>query len=124
VAHVKLLVADGLLDDLAEGLELLRASEVDREPVGDRRTAFTLDMAYAPDGAAWIEPVFERTPDGVRVQSIQWSYPDADPDDPPTMCWHIEPTTPCDWNICRQPERLAVGDYGTDPAESAKQRTT
>lgn len=32
------------------------------------------------------------------------------------QCWHIEPGTPCDWNICRQPERLARGDYGTDPA--------
>jgi hypothetical protein len=31
------------------------------------------------------------------------------------QCWHIEPGTPCDWDICRQPERLAAGDYGTDP---------
>lgn len=36
-------------------------------------------------------------------------------DDPP--CWHIEPDTTCDWNICRQPERLAAGDRGTDPAD-------
>lgn len=35
---------------------------------------------------------------------------------PPVQCWHIEPGTPCDWDICRQPERLAAGDYGTDPA--------
>jgi hypothetical protein len=32
------------------------------------------------------------------------------------QCWHIEPGTPCDWNICRQPERLAAGDIGIDPA--------
>lgn len=43
--------------------------------------------------------------------------PDDDLDDPPVQCWHIEPNTPCDWNICRQPERLAAGDRGTDPAE-------
>lgn len=39
-------------------------------------------------------------------------------DDPPVQCWHTEPDTPCDWNICRQPERLAAGDRGTDPAHS------
>lgn len=37
----------------------------------------------------------------------------AGDDEPP--CWHTEPTTPCDWDICRQPERLAQGDCGTDP---------
>ncbi|MEU4173270.1 hypothetical protein AB0F46_41330 [Streptomyces sp. NPDC026665] len=37
-------------------------------------------------------------------------------DEPP--CWHIEPGTTCDWNICRQPERLAAGDRGTDPADT------
>jgi hypothetical protein len=42
---------------------------------------------------------------------------DADPDDPPVQCWHTEPDTPCDWDVCKQPERLAVGDYGTDPRE-------
>ncbi|MFI1524944.1 hypothetical protein [Streptomyces griseus] len=33
------------------------------------------------------------------------------------QCWHIEADTTCDWNICRQPERLAAGDIGTDPLE-------
>ena len=42
---------------------------------------------------------------------------DADPDDPPVQCWHTEPGTPCDWDVCNQPERLAAGDYGTDPRE-------
>jgi hypothetical protein len=37
-------------------------------------------------------------------------------DDPPVQCWHFEPGSPCDWNVCRQPERLAAGDRGTDPA--------
>lgn len=47
--------------------------------------------------------------------------PTADEDDdPPTACWHTEPDTPCDWNICRQPERLAAGDRGTDPATTPR----
>ena len=37
-------------------------------------------------------------------------------DDPLVQCWHFEPGSPCDWNVCRQPERLATGDRGTDPA--------
>jgi hypothetical protein len=37
-------------------------------------------------------------------------------DDPPVQCWHYEPGSPCDWDVCRQPERLAAGDTGTDPA--------
>lgn len=28
-------------------------------------------------------------------------------DDPPVQCWHTEPDSPCDWDVCRQPERLA-----------------
>lgn len=39
-------------------------------------------------------------------------------DDPPVQCWHTEPGSPCDWNICRQPERLTAGDRGVDPAEA------
>lgn len=35
---------------------------------------------------------------------------------PVTNSWHTEPGSPCDWNVCRQPERLAAGDMGTDPA--------
>jgi hypothetical protein len=42
---------------------------------------------------------------------------DTDPDDPPVQCWHTEANTPCDWDVCKQPERLAAGDYGTDPRE-------
>lgn len=33
------------------------------------------------------------------------------------QCWHLEPGTPCDWDVCRQAERLAVGDVG-DPNPS------
>jgi hypothetical protein len=46
----------------------------------------------------------------------RYEAPDDDLDDPPVQCWHTEPYTPCDWDICRQPERLADGDDGTDPA--------
>lgn len=35
--------------------------------------------------------------------------------DEEVKCWHIEPGTPCDWNVCNQPERLARGDVGVDP---------
>lgn len=49
--------------------------------------------------------------DGLTVSA---DHPDND--DPPVACWHIEPDTPCDWNVCRQPERSAAGDRGTDPA--------
>jgi hypothetical protein len=52
------------------------------------------------------------TPSGEPVRQA-----DADPDDPPVQCWHTEPGTPCDWDVCKQPERLAAGDYGTDPRE-------
>jgi hypothetical protein len=38
-------------------------------------------------------------------------------DDPPVQCWHTEAGTPCDWDVCNQPERLAAGDHGTDPKE-------
>lgn len=45
--------------------------------------------------------------------------PQSEEDDPPVQCWHTEPDTPCDWNICRQPERLAAGDRGVAPARNS-----
>ncbi|MCM1972314.1 hypothetical protein [Streptomyces sp. G1] len=50
-------------------------------------------------------------------------YPE-DLDDPPVQCWHTEGGSPCDWNVCRQPGRLAAGDTGTDPALLRTHRTT
>lgn len=35
----------------------------------------------------------------------------------PVQCWHTEPGSPCDWDACRQPDRLASGDAGSDPAD-------
>jgi hypothetical protein len=118
VPHVNLLVADELLDELPKVLALLNASEVGRTPGDGCTTVVTLDMVYVPDGAEVIDPAFQRTPDGVRVQSIVWEFTGLDPDDS-VQCWHTEPGGGCDWDVCRQPERLVAGDYGTDPAECA-----
>lgn len=35
--------------------------------------------------------------------------------EPLLLCWHTEPGSPCDWDVCRQPERLAAGDPGSVP---------
>jgi hypothetical protein len=114
---VDLLVADELLAELPTVLTLLNAIEVGRAPGDGCTTVVTLDMVYVPDGAEVIEPTLQRTPDGIRVQSIVWQFTGPDIEDN-VQCWHIEPTTCCDWNTCRQPERLVAGDYGTDPAKA------
>lgn len=36
------------------------------------------------------------------------------------QCMHTEPNTPCDWDVCRQPERLADDDG--EPHSAAYQR--
>jgi len=52
-----------------------------------------------------------------RRYEAEVAAPAADEDDdPPAACWHTEPGTPCDWDVCRQPDRLAAGDHGVDPA--------
>lgn len=112
--HVDLLVDDELLDQLPTAAALLNGTEVGRRAAGNHQALATLNLAYVPLGAATIDPVFERNSEGLRVQSIQWGFPDADPDDPPVMCWHTESPSPCDWNVCRQPDRLLAGDAGTD----------
>ncbi|MGI3198481.1 hypothetical protein ACRJ4B_16000 [Streptomyces sp. GTA36] len=45
--------------------------------------------------------------------------PDAADDDPPAQCWHTEPGSPCDWDVCRQPNRPATEGRRTGPAERA-----
>jgi hypothetical protein len=67
------------------------------------RIRAALDGVPEPDAAAATE----------ATEPVRQA--DADQDDPPVQCWHTEPGTPCDWNVCKQPERLAAGDYGTDP---------
>jgi hypothetical protein len=56
--------------------------------------------------------------DAVPAPHQRASHPEED--DPPVQCWHTEPDTPCDWDVCRQPERLAAGDRGTDPARKER----
>ncbi|MFD3654346.1 hypothetical protein [Streptomyces sp. NPDC058620] len=43
-------------------------------------------------------------------------------DDPPVQCWHTEADTVCDWNICRQPDRLVAHDK--DPLMAIPQKLT
>jgi hypothetical protein len=72
---VDLIVVDELLGEFSrEALPLLRADEVSRASQSDGTTRITLDMPYVPDGAVSVEPIFQRTPDGVRVQSLAWHY--------------------------------------------------
>ncbi|MFG2372583.1 DUF6085 family protein [Streptomyces sp. NPDC048504] len=56
-------------------------------------------------------------PDPDAVDKLLTRTDDAGDDDAvaPT-CWHTEADSPCDWDVCRQPERLAASDPGTDPA--------
>lgn len=65
-------------------------------------------VGYDPESAALVLELVE-----------DWRPKSEEQDDPPVQCWHTEPGSPCDWNICRQPERLAAGDRGTDPAHAA-----
>ncbi|MFF9097602.1 hypothetical protein ACF1AX_31330 [Streptomyces sp. NPDC014802] len=67
-------------------------------------------------GAPSEQPCTEHR--GEKRRLLGCNGPDPD-DDPPVQCWHTEPGSPCDWTICRQPERLAAGDRGTDPADEA-----
>ncbi|MGW8703262.1 hypothetical protein ACWGOK_41225 [Streptomyces eurythermus] len=53
--------------------------------------------------------------DFAQRSGLTLEIPYDEDDDPPVQCWHYEPGSPCDWNICRQPERLAAGDLGDDP---------
>ncbi|MGW0626445.1 hypothetical protein [Streptomyces sp. NPDC002758] len=73
--HVDIIVTDELLDDFTEkGLPLLQAREVSRTAAEPGRSRITLDMPYAPEGAQLVDPIFQRTPDGVRVLSLGWTY--------------------------------------------------
>lgn len=63
-----------------------------------------------------------RIADALETPAVRYDV--AAHDDPTTgdddavapTCWHTEPGSPCDWDRCRQPDRLAAGDPGTDPA--------
>jgi hypothetical protein len=83
----------------------LRDGTSEPTKVAGRYLRRVLDEARPPSGPAATE----------ATEPVRQA--DADPDDPPVQCWHTEADTPCDWDVCKQPERLAAGDYGTDPRE-------
>lgn len=123
--HVDVLVSSDLLDDgWAEALPLLQATEVARRTNGGGTVIVTIDMPFVPAGAVSVEPVFQSANGEARVASLSWRYSGSlvieydEDEDPPAQCWHTE-CGPCDWNICRQPERLARGDRGVDPLDLA-----
>lgn len=94
------------LDQLYDSLDGVRALQQDLQGI---------------TGARWIAEALSKILDPPGPAATQATQPvrqtDTDPDDPPVQCWHTEANTPCDWNVCNQPERLAAGDYGTDPRE-------
>lgn len=63
------------------------------------------------DGEIELDEFCERAGLVLAPDAVVVSY-----GNPPVECWHTEPDSPCDWDVCRQPERLAAGDRGTDPA--------
>lgn len=72
---VQMVVADELLDVLPEAVLLMKAREVDHAPAEQPGyTSVTLAVDGAPESATGVEPVFQRTPDGVRVMSMNWQY--------------------------------------------------
>lgn len=74
--HVDVLVSNDFLPDLPDALGIMDASEVSRTSEDRERMRVTIEMAYVPDGARIVEPIFVNTPDGVRVQSLSWTYAD------------------------------------------------
>lgn len=69
------------------------------------------------DRVAEPAPFREAYPDNPELWILDELIPHRE-DNPPVECRHTEPGSPCDWNICRQPERLTAGDRGTDPART------
>jgi len=83
------------------------------EITDDQLDALRADLEQARRTAAALENDLAEARDDLDQLRRDLADPD---DDPGVQCWHTEPGTPCDWNRCRQPERLAAGDPGTDPA--------
>ncbi|MFJ4515245.1 hypothetical protein [Streptomyces sp. NPDC088816] len=89
---------------------------------------FRLEVAGIEGGPRWycspgcVNAAMLRAGDDLALADQSAAIAPADQatdDDPPVQCWHTEYGSPCDWDVCRQPERLAAGDRGTDPAECA-----
>lgn len=73
---VDVLVTNDFLEDLPDALRIMDAREVSRAAADDGTTRVTIDMAYVPEGALTVEPVFMYVPDAdtVCVQSLSWTY--------------------------------------------------
>ncbi|MDX2513845.1 hypothetical protein PV355_01520 [Streptomyces stelliscabiei] len=85
------------------------------------RNSSALDRVRALEARLWEATDGRAMPVSAVCHSIANDLrfalnPPPEEDNPPVQCWHTEPDTPCDWDVCRQPERLAAGDRGTDPA--------
>lgn len=92
----------------------------DRIPEGNLACFGDCFPRHGFDGEIELSEFCERAglvlaPDAVVVDYDEYVR-QRQADDPPVQCWHTEPDSPCDWDVCRQPERLAAGDRGTDPA--------
>jgi hypothetical protein len=74
--QVDMLVWTKVLPDLAGVLAILKANEVARAPEDELATRVRIDMPYVPEGATLVTPNLQHTPDGVRVQSLSWTYAD------------------------------------------------
>lgn len=93
-------------------------------PRGNSKEKRLARQRQAATGKPYTECLREIRAEYAAQQATQTVELDDDEDDPPVRCWHTEPDSPCDWDVCRQPDRLAAGDYGTDPAEGATYRTS
>lgn len=72
---VQMMVADELLDTLADAVLLMKAREVAHAPAEEPEwTLVTLVVDGAPETAKGVAPVFQQTPDGIRVLDMNWQY--------------------------------------------------
>jgi hypothetical protein len=72
--QVDMLVAKGVIKGIDLALNLMGAIEVTRTEATEDMYRLTLEMPYAPDGATLVTPCFETSPNGIRVQSLAWTY--------------------------------------------------
>jgi hypothetical protein len=81
--------------------------------------AVSVDLAPVHDHIASHQPqVTTEPPVTVRLDNRDARFTPTQPVQDhylPVQCWHTEAGTPCDSDVCRQPDRLADGDTGTDP---------
>ncbi|MFE5111314.1 hypothetical protein [Streptomyces sp. NPDC056663] len=69
--------------------------------------------------ASWLRAAIERGLRGEQPTPSATEATEAEGHEAVTavQCWHTEAGSPCDWKVCRQPDRSTVGDIGTDRRE-------